>query len=113
VEPWPEGSDSNQRTRRPRENQKGRLKGILGGMRIAQRLATDSEHHRAVALDQRGESKLCLVALRFGEPLEQLGVGASADSTHGEERAELGQKGITPIHRHLAALGKSSLRLSL
>jgi hypothetical protein len=65
------------------------LKGVLSLMSIAQKLTTDSEHHRTVTKHERGERRLAgRVSLR-GEAAQELPVGHAGDRAAREERFDL------------------------
>ncbi len=54
-----------------RQDQEGRLEGVLGVPRVGQQAATQAQHHRAVPGHQRGEGRLVAPPR---EALQQLGV---------------------------------------
>jgi hypothetical protein len=63
------------------QDQKRRLKGIIGGVLVAENTAADALDERAMALDQDGERELGGDRMARHESLEKLGVGEPAHDT--------------------------------
>ncbi len=85
----------------PRQDEKGRLKGILRVVRIGQHPATDAQNHRAMAMDQDSERILGDVSFAGQESLQQLGLGHAAERPQGVERLDLSEDDLcrSSLHR--------------
>ncbi len=86
IEPGAEPVGVAERTGLARQDEEDGLEGVLGEMAIAQELAADAEHHRAMPGHQGGEGGLVAAVV---EPLDELAVGEPDERAIVEERAEL------------------------
>ena len=71
------------------QDEKRRLKGILGVVRVGQNAPAHPQDHRPVSLDQGREGQLGRLAAAGREPLQKLTVGQLSDRPHIKERAKL------------------------
>ncbi len=72
------------------QDQEGRLKGIVGVVRVAQFAPADAQHHRAVTVDQRREGGLRGRGIIPGQKsFQELTIGQGAGRAQAVERAEL------------------------
>jgi hypothetical protein len=71
--------------------QKGRLKGILGRVMVAQHAPTYSQHHGPVPLDQRRKRRLSAFVAAGDEPFKQLLVALMADRAALKQRVQMSQ----------------------
>jgi hypothetical protein len=84
VEPTGYGMTQADRAGLANEEQERGLEGILGVVRVAEHVLADTEHHRAMALDQGGEGGRRFIA-RAGEVLHQLPIGQAGERSLLEE----------------------------
>jgi hypothetical protein len=79
VKPARHALAPDDRRRLPCEDQKSRLEGVLGLMRITEQTAADSQNHRTMALYQRRKCVLGRVIPADDEAIEQLLVALVTD----------------------------------
>jgi hypothetical protein len=82
------------------QHQEGRLKGVLRVVRVGQHAPADSQDHRSMPLEQRGEGEVGSLASAGRKPLQKLPVGQLPDRAHVEERAQLPDDNSVPSDRH-------------
>jgi hypothetical protein len=75
------------------QHQERRLKGILGGMTVAEHLAADGQHHRSVPGQDCLERRLGRISLvlpvRRCDPLQVLAVGQPDAAPHTEKLPQM------------------------
>jgi hypothetical protein len=107
VEPTGHGGSASDRSGPARQDQEGRLKGILGVVWVAEDRAADAEHHRTVSLQQSLERQFAGLTVCGHEPLEELLVGDVADHAFMEERAGVPPDVAMQTFRHAQASDRS------
>ncbi len=71
------------------QDQKGRLKSVIGVMPVAKSAPADAQNHRTVPLDQGREGELGRLGIVRRKPLQKLTVGQVADRPQVEQGVQL------------------------
>jgi hypothetical protein len=85
VEPWPQQLGLVERAGSPRQDEERGLKGVLGGVPVAEDLLAYAQYHRSMPADQGLESDLGQVVATGRESRQQLTVTHSCDRPRVQE----------------------------
>jgi hypothetical protein len=90
-----------------RQDQEGRLEGVLHGVLISHRAAADAPDHRPVTPDDPFEGALGRGALAVAEPTQQLAIAQAADGALVVQHADVANEaqGYGTSHRESPCLG--------
>ncbi len=79
------------------QDEKCRLKGVLGVVVVADDPEAGAQNHRTVPLDQGREGDLGRLAAPACKLLQELTIRQSGDNPHVEQRVEMVQDGLAPF----------------